>query len=142
MRILVSACLLGCACRYDGGSSPSLEVLKLSAQHVLIPVCPEQLGGLPTPRPPCEIRGDRVLTRAGEDCTAAFRHGASEAMRLYRLLGCERAILKRRSPSCSPDLIYDGSFSGRLTNGSGLFARLLLAEGQPVCSEENLFADL
>lgn len=142
MRILVSACLLGCSCRYDGGSSPSAAVLALKDRHELVPACPEQLGGLSTPRPPCEIRDGRVLTRDGQDCTAAFRRGAAEAMRLYRLLGCQRAILKSRSPSCGIGPVYDGSFSGRLAPGAGFFARLLAEAGQPALSEEELPADL
>lgn len=87
MRALVSACLLGVCCRYDGKSKPCPAVMALSKEHELIPVCPEQLGGLPTPRMPAEVRGGAVVRRDGEDVTAAFERGAQEAARLYALLG-------------------------------------------------------
>lgn len=100
MRILISACLLGARCRYDGVSKLQPWISDLAERHILVPVCPEQLGGLPTPRPPAERRGDRVMTRDGGDVTAQYRRGAEEALRLCRLLGCEAALLKERSPSC------------------------------------------
>lgn len=132
MRILVSACLLGCACRYDGASKPREE---MKARHELIPVCPEQLGGLPTPRPPAERQGDRVMTREGTDVTAQYRKGAEEALQLCRLFGCDCAVLKERSPSCGCSGIYDGSFSGRLTEGQGVTAELLTQAGIRVYGE-------
>ena len=94
MRLLVSACLLGVMCRYDGQSRPDEKVLGLLKNHVLVPVCPEQLGGLSTPRCPCEIQGDRVMSRDGDDRTAEYEKGALEALRLCRLFSCEAAILK------------------------------------------------
>ena len=100
MRLLVSACLLGVCCRYDGQSKANEAVLRLADKHELIPVCPEQLGGLPTPRPPSEIRQGRVINRMGQDVTAQYQKGAEEALRLCRLLHCDAAILKARSPSC------------------------------------------
>ena len=136
MRILVSACLLGVACRYDGGSQPCEKILALAEKHVLIPVCPEQLGGLPTPRPPAEIREERMVNRMGEDVTASFRRGAEETLRLARLLRCEAAIFKARSPSCGCGSVYDGSFSGALISGDGVTARLLRESGIPVQTEE------
>ena len=138
MRLLVSACLLGACCRYDGGSKPCPEILALADSHALIPVCPEQLGGLPTPRPPAEIQSDgRVVNNRGEDVTAAYEKGAAEALRLCRLLRCDAAVLKARSPSCGCESVYDGSFTGALIPGRGVAAQCLLDAGVPVFSEEN-----
>ena len=138
MNILVSACLLGVRCRYDGASKPNEAVLRLMEQHTLIPVCPEQLGGLATPRPPAERQGDAVRTRSGVDVTAQYRRGAEEALRLCRLYGCEAAVLKERSPSCGAGAVYDGTFSGVLTTGNGVAAELLTANGIPVYGESRL----
>lgn len=135
--VLVSACLLGCPCRYDGAGRADARVLALVKTHRLIPVCPEQLGGLPTPRPPAERVGERVLASDGTDVTPAFARGAEETLRLARLLGCTAAILKARSPSCGNGQIYDGTFSGRLVSGSGVTAALLLQNGIAVRTEED-----
>ena len=137
MRILVSACLLGCACRYDGNSKARQDILALSKRHELVPVCPEQMGGLPTPRMPAEIQGDRVVRQDGADITAEYRRGAMQAAYLCDALGCEAAILKARSPSCGSGLIYDGTFTGHLTSGDGVTARLLRGKGVPVWNEDN-----
>ena len=137
MRLLISACLLGCACRYDGGSKPCPAALRLAEDHELIPVCPEQLGGLPTPRVPSEIRGSQVVTREGRDVTAAYEKGAEEAARLYQLLQCDLAILKARSPSCGCGQVYDGSFSGTLVSGDGITARALKRKDAVIRTEEN-----
>ena len=138
MRILVSACLLGCRCRYDGASKKHPLVKRLAERHTLVPVCPEQLGGLPTPRPPAERRGARVVTGAGTDVTEPYRRGAEETLRLCRVLGCEAAVLKERSPSCGCGEVYDGTFSGRLTAGDGVTAALLLGSGVPVYGESQI----
>ena len=138
MRILVSACLLGVCCRYDGQSKACPAVLELLKDHELIPVCPEQLGGLPTPRPPAEIQGDRVINREGIDVTAQYKKGAEEAARLYQLLRCDCAVLKARSPSCGCGEIYDGSFSGALISGNGITAQALNRLGIRVLTEETL----
>ncbi len=138
MRILVSACLLGVRCRYDGESKACPAVLDLAKEHELIPICPEQLGGLPTPRVPAEIQGERVMTRDGRDVTQAYQEGAEEAARLYQLLRCECAILKARSPSCGCGQVYDGTFSGALVPGDGMTARALKERGAPVTTEEAL----
>lgn len=134
-RILVSACLLGMPCRYDGKSVSCQAVLRQIGQAELVPVCPEILGGLPTPRTPAERRGDAVVTRDGRDVTAEYLRGAQEALRLARLFGCTRAILKSKSPSCGCGPIYDGSFSGRLIPGEGVAAQLLRENGIEVCDE-------
>lgn len=135
MNILVSACLLGVRCRYDSASRPNEAVLRLMEQHTLIPVCPEQLGGLATPRPPAERQGDAVRTQSGADVTEQYRRGAEEALGLCRLYGCQAAVLKERSPSCGAGAVYDGTFSGTLTEGDGVAAELLAAHGIPVYGE-------
>lgn len=138
MRLLVSGCLLGLCCRYDGASKPHPGVLALKERHELIPVCPEQLGGLATPRPPAERQGDRVVARSGADVTEQYRRGAEEALRLCRLLDCGAAVLKERSPSCGCGAVYDGSFTGTLVPGDGVTAELLKARGIPVYGESQL----
>lgn len=141
MRLLVSACLLGVQCRYDGRSRPDENVMGLLKNHVLVPVCPEQLGGLSTPRCPCEIQGDRVMSRDGDDRTAEYGKGAQEALRLCRLFSCQAAVLKAKSPSCGLGCVYDGTFSGTLRPGDGVTAGLLKKSGVPVYTEKNLPED-
>lgn len=138
MRILVSACLLGVRCRYDGESKACPAVLDLAKEHELVPVCPEQLGGLPTPRTPAEIQGERVVTRDGRDVTKEYQKGAEEAARLYQLLRCDCAILKARSPSCGCGQVYDGAFSGTLTPGDGIAAQALKRINARVITEERI----
>lgn len=138
MKLLISACLLGCRCRYDGAAKRHPLAEALARRHTLVPVCPEQMGGLPTPRPPAERREDRVVTREGGDVTAQYRRGAEEALHLYRLMGCEAAILKERSPSCGRGSVYDGTFSGTLCSGDGVTAELLAQSGIPVYGESDL----
>ena len=135
MTVLVSACLLGVPCRYDGQSKRHPLAQELCRRHRVIPVCGEIFGGLPTPRPPAEICGQRVVTREGADVTAAYRRGAEAVLELARLTGAEAAVLKERSPSCGCGYIYDGSFSGTLVPGDGVTARLLKAHGIPVTGE-------
>lgn len=135
MKILVSACLLGVRCRYDGKSKPHPAVERLLEQHTLIPVCGEILGGLPTPRVSAERQGERVVTADGRDVTAAYRRGAEEVLRLAKLYGCKAAILKERSPSCGSGRIYDGTFTGTLTDGWGVTAELLRDHGICVIGE-------
>ena len=128
--ILVSACLLGEPCRYDGKAQPCPAVIEMAQDHELVTVCPEQLGGLPTPRTPSEIQaGGRVINTLGEDNTAAFEAGAHEALRIARERGCKRAILKENSPSCGVHRVYDGTFTGMLVPGSGKTAALLSEAG-------------
>ena len=139
-KILVSACLLGICCRYDGRGNPDDAVLSLLNRDdiTLIPVCPEQLGGLSTPRIPSERRGERVVNRAGEDVTSQFIRGAEEALRIAKLYGCQVAVLKERSPSCGCGRIYDGTFSGKLADGDGVTAELLRREGIKVYGESQV----
>ncbi len=140
--LLVSACLLGENCKYSGGNNALLPELlaALEARYRLVPVCPERDGGLPTPRTPSERRGDRVLNRAGEDVTEAFRRGAAIALQAAEEAGCRLALLKERSPSCGKGRIYDGSFTGALTDGNGVTAEALLDAGFAVYGETEMEA--
>lgn len=138
MNILISACLLGMPCRYDGNDNYNEKILALGEYHNLIPVCPEQMGGLPTPRTPAERVGQFVLTRDGEDVTDEYRRGAEFALKMARDNDCSAAVLKERSPSCGSGKIYDGSFSGTLTDGWGVTAELLLQNGISVYGESEI----
>ena len=140
--ILVSACLLGVPCRYDGTGAADERVLALARKYHLIPVCPEQLGGLATPRPPAERHDTRVLTRDERDMTAAFLRGAEETARLAKLFSCRIAVLKANSPSCGSGQIYDGCFCNRLVPGDGLTAALLKKDGLTVLSEKDDLSSL
>lgn len=144
MNILVSHCFLGEPCRYDGASRLDKMVLELHrAGHNLIPVCPEVLGGLDVPRSPAELQPDgRVLTRDGQDVTAQYQAGAERTLELARENGCTLAILKARSPSCGCGEVYDGTFTGSVTPGWGVAARLLRDNGVEVMDEEHLQARL
>lgn len=138
MKILISACLLGLACRYDGKGKAYAGISQLIAKHELIPICPECYGGLPTPRPPAERRGERVCTESGTDVTLQYRKGAEEALKLAQIYGCQWAVLKEKSPSCGSGEIYDGTFSRRLAAGDGVTAELLKANGMHVIGESQL----
>lgn len=128
---VISACLLGENCKYNGGNNRCQWVVDFAAAHSYFPVCPESQGGLSAPRPPAEIVGDQVLDETGRDVTEAFIRGAAECFQLAQQAAKERgetmegAILKAKSPSCGKDRIYDGTFSHRLTDGDGHLARLL-----------------
>ena len=137
MRILISACLLGICCRYDGASKPHPDAAALAERYELIPVWPEQLGGLPTPRPPAERQGAFVRTRE-TDVTEQYRRGAEETLKLCELLDCKAAVLKERSPSCGCGEIYDGTFTGGLRTGNGVTAELLMKNGISVWGESGL----
>jgi len=126
-RILVSACLLGVYCRYDGRCMGDDRVMALAERHVVIPVCPEQLGGLPTPREPVELRQGRAMTQGGADLTEAFHRGAEQVGRIARLTGARIAVLQPRSPSCGIGEIYDGAFSGTRIPGHGILVEYLAA---------------
>jgi len=136
--IIVSGCLAGLNCRYDGGTKTNEEVVRLVAEGKAIPVCPEQMGGLTTPRLPCEIIGDRVIRKDGLDVTAEFERGAAEALKVAELTGAKSAILKAKSPSCGAGTIHDGTFCGGLREGDGVFAALCKKHGIQVKTEEDL----
>lgn len=129
--ILVSACLAGIPCRYDGKTKSDDEICALVRAGLALPVCPEVLGGLPTPRLPAERTPDgaRVMRSDGADVTDAFLRGADETLSLCRQYGVTHALLKSRSPSCGTGCIYDGTFSGKFRPGSGLTAELLESHG-------------
>ena len=137
-NLLISACLLGIPCRYDGKSKLYPKIEELKKKYNLIPVCPEELGALPTPRIPSERKGDRVIMRDGTDVTANFREGAARSYEIAKKQGCKKAILKAKSPSCSPSMIYDGSFSRTLTEGQGVSAEYLLERGIEIYSEDEI----
>ena len=133
--LLVSACLLGAACRYDGKKKEYPELQVLQTRYRFIPVCPEQLGGLATPRDPAELTGGRVMTETGTDVTAAYAAGAEEALHLAKCCGCKKALLKERSPSCGCKEIYDGTFSRTLIPGMGMTAKRLMDAGMKIFGE-------
>ena len=142
IKILVSACLLGFPCRYDGQSKPCPAVQNLQNTHTLLPVCPEVDGGLTTPRSPAECQADgRVVNADGVDVTDAYLRGAECALHTATKEGVTLAILKAKSPSCGCGRIYDGSFSRRLTDGNGVTAAHLLSHGIRVITEEDLQND-
>ena len=143
-KLLVSACLLGIGCRYDGKSKGCDSVIALREKFDLVPVCPEILGGLPTPRIPAEISSDRVLRRDGENVTENYRKGAEATLAIARLTGAKVALLKERSPSCGKGKVYDGSFTSTLVDGDGVTVSLLERDGIRVYGEseiEKLVAD-
>ena len=131
-KLLISACMLGVASRYDGKSKQVIsdsEIGKLMQKYELVPFCPEIYGGLPTPRVPSERVLDRVIMKDGTDVTENYERGAMEALKLCRMLGIKKAILKEKRPSCGKNRIYDGSFTGTLTERHGVCAELLIAHG-------------
>ena len=135
---VVSACLAGVKCNYKQQSNPYQQIVEMVSNGLALPVCPEQLGGLPTPRIPAEIISNKVINKNGEDVTGQFRFGAQEALRISLLAKCDGAILKSNSPSCGVGYVYDGSFEGKLIQGNGVFAQLLLDKGIKVISEKDL----
>ena len=140
-KILISACMLGISSRYDGKSKQVISednIKKLSERYELVPFCPEIYGGLPTPRTPSEIVGERVMMKDGVDVTENYHKGAKEAQLLCSILGIKKALLKERSPSCGKGLVYDGSFSGALTDGNGITAELLMSSGVEVFGESEI----
>lgn len=135
---LCSGCLLGIRCRYDARRKPSGKVLELSKKEILIPVCPEQLGGLPTPREPSERKGKKVVTSSGADLTENFRQGAEQVLNLARLFGIKEAIFRQKSAACGCGEIYDGTFRGRVIRGDGVTTALLKENGIKVRTEQDL----
>lgn len=136
--LLVSACLLGVRCRYDGGEQYHAAAAGLMERYTLVAVCPEVLGGMPTPRTPAEIRGSSVVSVDGEDRTEKFRLGAERTLETARRVGARKALLKSHSPSCGSDGVYDGTFSGRIVPGRGVASALLEENGVKVFSERDI----
>ena len=124
-KILVSACLLGINCKYSGGNNYTDEVMEFLREYEIIPICPEQLGGLPTPRPASEITGNKVMNNEGKDVTINYKNGAEATLKIAKLLGVKKTLLKAKSPSCGNGTIYDGTFSGTLIDGDGITTKLL-----------------
>ncbi len=137
-KIIVSACLLGTPCRYDGKSKPSEAVIALGEKYELVPVCPECFGGLSTPRKPCEIKNGRVIRIDGKDCTHEYTLGAQKSLEIARENEADIAILKSKSPSCGKYQIYDGTYSGTLISGQGIAAKLFMENNITVLDEEEL----
>lgn len=145
---IVSACLCGINCKYSGGNNLDERVLKLFKEGKAMPVCPEQLGGLETPRPPAEITlgttkdilngKGKVQDKNGRDVTEKFLKGAYETLKIVKEIGAKKAILKANSPSCGCGRIYNGEFNGTLIEGNGITAELLRQNGVEVITEENL----
>ncbi len=138
MKIAVSACLLGKNCKYNGGNNYSKKVSDYIKGHEAVPVCPEVLGGLSTPREPAEIVNGRVSHKDGTSVDKEFRQGAETALRIVKEQQIDLVILQARSPSCGVNTIYDGSFSGKIIPGQGVFAELLKKNGIKVIDAEDL----
>lgn len=136
MKIAVSTCLLGIPCRYDHKGCLDPEVVRLQDKHELVPVCPEMLANLGTPRDPCELVDSKVITKQGNDITCQMNHGLDLAMETIENRQCELAILQQRSPTCGCGRIYDGTFSSKLIEGNGLLTQRLLERNIPVMSNE------
>lgn len=136
--LIVSACLMGVGCRYDGESRGREDISRLAEKYTLIPVCPEIYGGLPTPRTPAEIVGVRVLTRDGRDVTAEYERGAAATLKIAEITGAKKALLKERSPSCGTGSVYDGTFTGALRPGDGVAAALLRCAGLSIFGESDI----
>jgi len=126
---LVSACLAGVNCNYRGGNSGNPQIEQMVREGRAVMVCPEQLGGLTTPRTPAEILNEKVFTKDGADVTDAFVHGANEVLAICKKFNCDKAILKSNSPSYGCGKIYDGNFNGSLVNGDGITVALLKENG-------------
>ncbi len=140
MAIIVSACLLGICCRYDGKIKTDENICVLAKTDTLIPVCPEQLGGRPTPRLPVEIKNGRVVEKDGADHTDEFIKGAYEVLKIAKINCVKNAVLKSNSPSCGFGKIYDGTFSKTLVNGNGITAEILNENGIEIKTENDLKA--
>lgn len=137
-KILVSACLLGIDCKYSGGNNLNEKVLEYIKDYEVIPVCPEIMGGLSTPRPPSERIGDKVLNNQGTNVTNEYTKGALETLKLAKLFNVKKTLLKAKSPSCGKGKIYDGTFTSTLIEGNGVTVDLLESNGIEVISEQDL----
>lgn len=145
--ILVSACLLGVNCKYNGGNNKNEEVMEFLKDKKFIMVCPEELGGLNTPRIPCEMVGlardilnnkGKIVNKNGDDVTEKFLKGAYETLKIAKSKNIKKAILKAKSPSCGKGLVYDGTFSKKLVLGNGIVAQILKDDGIEVITEEEI----
>ncbi len=137
-NLLISACLLGVSCRYDGKSKPHKDIEELKKKYNLIPICPEIYGGLETPRVPSERIKDKVIMKNGRDVTENYNRGRDESYKLVLLFNCKKALLKEKSPSCGKGKIYDGTFTGALTDGNGVTAEFFIKNGIEVFGESEI----
>ena len=137
-KILVSSCLLGTNCKYDGTNNRNEKVLEYIKDYEVIPICPEILGGLSTPRTPSERVFDKVISKDGKDVTKEYHKGAEETLYLAKLFNVKKALLKAKSPSCGSNGIYDGTFTHTRINDDGVTAKLLKSNGIEVITEEEL----
>lgn len=138
MKIMVSACLLGKNCKYNGGNNYSEKLANFTKGHTVIPVCPEVLGGLPIPRSSCEIVDGVVLNKDGKSFDDEYHKGADRALQIAKKENVDLMVLQSRSPSCGVNQIYDGTFSGNKIKGHGVFATLAINEGYKVIDIEDL----
>ena len=136
-KILISACLAGLDCKYNGGNNENEKIINFIKNNDVILVCPEQLGGLNTPRDPAENINDKVITDKNKDVTKEFNKGAEEVLKLAKKFNIKKAILKSRSPSCGKGKIYDGTFSGKQIDGNGVTTDLLIKNGIEVISSDD-----
>ena len=137
-KVLVSACLLGTDCKYNGGNNKNEKVIEFLKDKEVVPICPEQLGGLPTPRTPSEIRNEKVYTKDDRDVTKEFKLGAEKVLKIAKEESIKKALLKESSPSCGVNKIYDGSFNNTKIKGMGITARLLKENGITIMSEDDI----
>ena len=137
-KILISACLVGDKCKYDGHTNYTPLIKDLLEKYELVPFCPEVEGGLPTPRKPSERKGDKVINNAGKDVTRNFQLGAEKALNICKYLNIKIAILKENSPSCGVNQIYDGNFKNKLIKGEGVTTELLRKNGITVYNENQI----
>ncbi len=138
MKVMVSACLLGENCKYNGGNNLSPAVLEYVKDKEVFPICPEMMAGLGCPRTPIEIVNGTVMDRDGNHVDAAIRAAAARALEMAKEAKIDCAVLKSRSPTCGARQVYDGSFSGRLVDGAGVFAQALMDAGIPVLEPEDV----
>ncbi len=138
MKILVSACLLGRNCKYNGGNNRSEKVLRFLEGKEILPVCPEVAAGMPVPRPPVEIRNGKIISIEGKDLDERYRQGVTRTLEAVNLKEIELAILKAKSPTCGVHEIYDGTFTGQKIQGQGLLAAALTEAGVHVIDETDL----
>ncbi len=137
-KILVSACLYGNICRYKGDNCYNQKIAELGKDNILIPVCPEQLGGLHTPRNPSERIGDKIISSAGVDVTEEYTRGAELTVQIAKANAVDYCVLKANSPSCGTGIIYDGTFSGKKIPGNGLTSEKLSEAGFKVFTEDEI----
>jgi len=137
-KILVSACLAGINCKYNGKNNENEKIIELIKEKDVILICPEQLGGLKTPRTPAEIKNNKVINKEGIDVTEEYQTGAQEVLKIAQKFNIKTAILKSKSPSCGKGKIYDGTFSNKLIEGNGITAELLKKHGIKVISSDDI----